>query len=411
MCVYKCFNYDINMAITLLPLQHNNINIIGIKFVFNSKLKAHLKAYNAVKWSNTHRIYYVPDNATHRRGIYNYLKEKGYNIDSTALRQPVNKANKKSKKILKSSQIEIFKNLAQDKQSLIRECVGYLKSKRLSESTISTYGHFILRFVDFTKDIPKSEWNKRTLELFLEKVIARENYSISSHRQCISALKYFTAFCNIDDFDSQDIQRPKKSKYLPVVLSKEEIIDLLQVTKNLKHRAIIGLIYSSGLRIGELLSLRIRDIDLDRNQLFIKQSKGRKDRTVVLSEVLKPLLYNYINTYQPKFYFVEGQQGNAYSASSVRSFLKKSCELAGITKQVTPHTLRHSFATHMLENGVDLRYIQILLGHSKPETTMIYTHVAQHSLMEIKSPLDVTVGNLAKQDNNNQKLLLSRKFQ
>lgn len=398
------------MTITLLPLKHNNINIIGIKFIFNSKLKTQLKTYEAVKWSNTHRIYYVPDNATHRKGIYNLLKEKGYSIDFSALKQPVFKADKKSKKILKTSQIELFKNLHKDKQTLIRECIGYLKSKRLSESTISTYGHFILRFVDFTKDIPKTEWNKRTLELYLEKVIAYENYSISSHRQCISALKYFTAFCNVPDFDSQNIERPKKSRYLPVVLSKEEVIDLLQVTKNLKHRAIIGLIYSSGLRIGELLNLQLKDIDLDRNQLFIKQSKGRKDRTVVLSEVLKPLLYNYISTYQPKIYFVEGKQGNIYSASSVRSFLKKSCELANISKSVSPHTLRHSFATHMLENGVDLRYIQVLLGHSKPETTMIYTHVAQHSLMEIKSPLDVTVSNMKKTDNNNQKSLLSRKF-
>ncbi|NRR92719.1 tyrosine-type recombinase/integrase [Winogradskyella undariae] len=399
------------MTITLLPLKHNNLDIIGIKFAFNYELKSQLKTYEAVKWSKTLRVFYVPDNAIHRRGIYNFLREKGHYMDYGALKKPVAKANTKSKKILKSSQIELYKNLPREKRILIKECIGYLKGKRLSESTISTYGHFILRFVDFTKEIPKTEWNIRTLELFLEKVIAYENYSISSHRQCISALKYFTAFCNVPDFDSQNIERPKKSRYLPVVLSKEEVIDLLQVTKNLKHRAIIGLIYSSGLRIGELLNLQLRDIDLDRNQLYVKQGKGRKDRTVVLSQVLKPLLNNYISTYRPKTYFVEGQQGNIYSASSVRSFLKKSCELANISKSVTPHTLRHSFATHMLENGVDLRYIQVLLGHSKPETTMIYTHVAQHSLMEIKSPLDVTVGNLVKKDNNNEKLLLSRKFQ
>ncbi|SDH66750.1 tyrosine-type recombinase/integrase [Winogradskyella thalassocola] len=398
------------MTITLLPLEHNNINIIGIKFVFNYEFKSQLKTYEAVKWSKTLGTFYVPDNAIHRRGIYNFLKKKGHYIDYSAIKQPVTKSNIQPKKIIKSSQLELFKNLPSEKRTLIKECIGYLKSKRLSESTISTYGHFILRFVDFTKDIPKTEWNIRTLELFLEKVIAYENYSISSHRQCISALKYFTAFCNVEDFDSQNIERPKKSKYLPVVLSKEEVIDLLQVTKNLKHRAIIGLIYSSGLRIGELLNLQLRDIDLDRNQLYIKQSKGRKDRTVVLSQVLKPLLFNYINTYQPKIYFVEGQQGHTYSASSIRSFLKKSCELAHIKKSVSPHTLRHSFATHMLENGVDLRYIQVLLGHSKPETTMIYTHVAQHNLMEIKSPLDVTVDNMKKRDNNHEKPLLSRKF-
>ncbi|WP_245935455.1 site-specific tyrosine recombinase/integron integrase [Winogradskyella arenosi] len=398
------------MIIRLQPLVHNNTKNIAIRFAYNYEIKSEIERYDGVKWSKSHSVYYVLDNAKNRQGIFNLLRKKGHYVDYTALKRPIAKPERKPKKILKSTQIKIYKGLSSNKRLLLKNCIGYLKGKRLSESTISTYGHFILRFIDFTKDMPKNEWNSRTLELFLEKVIAYENYSISSHRQCISALKYFTAFCNIDGFESENIQRPKKSKYLPVVLSKEEIIDLLQVTKNLKHRAILGLIYSSGLRIGELLNLRLSDIDLDRNQVFIKQSKGRKDRTVVLSEVLKPLLCNYINTYRPQIHFVEGQKGSTYSASSVRSFLKKSCELANIKKQVTPHTLRHSFATHMLENGVDLRYIQILLGHSKPETTMIYTHVAQHSLMEIKSPLDVTVGNLVKKDNNNKKPLLSRKF-
>lgn len=398
------------MTITLQPLEHNKTQNIAIKFAYNVDVKAQIKSYTGVKWSQTHGTFYVPDNATNRRGIYNLLRQKGYYIDYSALKIPVAKIKTKSNKIIKSSQAELYKNLSSEKRTLLKEFIGFLKSKRLSESTLSSYGHFILRFLDFTKESLKAEWNIRTIELFLEKVIAFENYSISSHRQCISALKYFTVFCNIEGFDSQNIERPKKSRYLPVVLSKEEIIDLLQVTKNLKHRTIIGLIYSSGLRIGELLNLEIKDIDLDRNQLYVKQGKGRKDRTVVLSQVLKPLLCNYINTYMPKTYFVEGREGDQYSASSIRSFLTKSCKLANISKNVTPHTLRHSFATHMLENGVDLRYIQVLLGHSKPETTMIYTHVAQHNLMEIRSPLDVTVANMAKTDKNNNKQLLSRKF-
>tara|TARA_R110002074_G_scaffold194409_4_gene360458 strand:+ start:678 stop:1874 length:1197 start_codon:yes stop_codon:yes gene_type:complete len=398
------------MTITLQPLEHNNMPNIAIRFAFNDEVKKYLMTYKSVKWSKTHRTFYVPDNSTNRKGIYNHLRQKGYFIDYSAIKSRIVKEKKISEKILKTPQVEIFRKLPPDKRTLIKQFVGFLKSKRLSESTISTYGCFILRFVDFSKSVPQNNWTVRTIELYLEKVIAQENYSISSHRQCISALNYFTTFCAIEGFDSQNIKRPKKSKYLPTVLSKEEIIDLLRVTKNLKHRAILGLIYSSGLRIGELLSLQLKDIDLDRNQLYIIQGKGRKDRTVVLSQVLKPLLYNYINTYKPKIYFTEGQQGNIYSASSVRSFLKKSCKLANISKNVTPHTLRHSFATHMLENGVDLRYIQVLLGHSKPETTMIYTHVAQHNLMEIRSPLDVTISNMDKTDKDYKKPLLSRNF-
>ena len=244
----------------------------------------------------------------------------------------------------------------------------------------------------------------------MEEVIAKEHYSISSHRQCISALKHFTAFCNLENFDASNFRRPKKSNYLPVVLSKEAIIDLLQVTKNLKHRTIIGLLYSGGLRIGELLNLKLNHLDIDRSQIHIRQGKGRKDRVVVMSEVIKPLLLNYIHTYKPTDFVIEGRDGGIYSASSIRAFLKQSCQLAGIKKPVTPHTLRHSYATHMLENGIDLRYIQELLGHVKPETTMIYTHVAQKDIMQIRNPLDVTVEELQLKAKDNKKVLISRNF-
>ena len=182
---------------------------------------------------------------------------------------------------------------------------------------------------------------------------------------------------------------------------------MLRATQNLKHRAVIGLLYSGGLRIGELLQLKLNALDFDRGILNIRQGKGRKDRTVSMSEVIKPLLLNYIHTYKPKVYFIEGRDGSTYSATSVRQFLKKSCKAAGITKDVTPHSLRHSYATHMLENGVDIRYIQELLGHAKPETTMLYTHVAQKDLTQISNPLDVLVKQLTENAKGNKKVLLS----
>lgn len=304
----------------------------------------------------------------------------------------------------------MYRSLPLEMKEMLKNYVGHLRGKRLSQSTVSLYGYFILRFLDFTKSSNPGTWTNATLDLFLERVIARENYSISSHRQCVSALKYFTALFMQSDFDAAQLQRPKKSRLLPVVLSKEEVIDLLQATRNLKHRTVLALIYSSGLRIGEMQRLRLRHIDLDRNQLFIEQSKGRKDRKVVLSEVIRPLLLNYIQSYRPRDFLIEGHGGAMYSSTSIRKFLKRSCRLAGITKHVTPHTLRHSFATHMMENGVSLRHIQELLGHSKPETTMIYTHVAQKDLLNIKSPLDTTVAALSKIQNEPQKVLLSQNF-
>ena len=184
----------------------------------------------------------------------------------------------------------------------------------------------------------------------------------------------------------------------------------MQVTRNLKHRTIIGLMYSCGLRIGELLNLKISSLDFDRNHLRVTQGKGRKDRSVLMSIVLKPMLINYINTYQPKHFLFEGRNGMPYAAVSVRQFLKKSCERAQITKHVTPHVLRHSYATHLMENGVDIRYIQTLLGHAKPETTMIYTHVAHRDLMQIENPLDTVVSALSTTQKDRQKVLLSRNY-
>ena len=205
-----------------------------------------------------------------------------------------------------------------------------------------------------------------------------------------------------------DLFYPRKSSYLPSVLSKEEVVNLLRCTRNLKHRAILALLYSSGLRIGELINLELRDIDMFRLQILIKNGKGRKDRYVMLAKSFLPLLKNYLTTYKPAIYFIESLTfGEKYSAGSVRSFLKKSCLAAGIKKRVTPHTLRHSYATHLLENGVDIRYIQELLGHSRPETTMIYTHVATKDLLRIESPLDKIVSELVKTDKGDEKLTLS----
>ena len=142
----------------------------------------------------------------------------------------------------------------------------------------------------------------------------------------------------------------------------------------------------------------------------MKRAKGRKDRTVKLAQVMRPLLYNYVQTYAPSFYLIEGTDGSVYSSSSVRAFLQKSCQLAKIRKRVTPHTLRHSYATHMMDNGVALRHIQELLGHAKPETTMVYTHVSQQDLLDVQKPLDATMDRLTKNDKEVPNVSISRKL-
>jgi site-specific recombinase XerD len=282
-----------------------------------------------------------------------------------------------------------------------------LKGKRYSQSTIQTYTIFVADFINFHTKTPLEELTNRDVELFIETVFIERNYSVSSQRQFISALKIFTVFYPQIKINNLSLERPKKSRLLPNVLSQEEVLRIIQLTKNLKHRAIIVLLYSSGLRIGEVTGLLLKNIDILRKQIKVEGGKGRKDRFVVLATSYLPLLHNYLTTFKPALYFIEGPTGKKYSESSIRKFLFKSVQKAGISKKVTPHTLRHSYATHLLENGVGLRHIQELLGHAKPETTMIYTHVAKKDLLDIQSPLDTILLNLDKSDKQEQKFLLS----
>ncbi|WP_223034913.1 tyrosine-type recombinase/integrase [Hanstruepera marina] len=395
------------LVVTLRPLNHKQAQHIAIGFTYNEALKTYVKGFSGVRWSATHKTFYVGYSKGILHQLFEYLRAGGYYVDYSALKDSANNKVIIEPKPKPPNKYDLHKALTKEQRADLKGFIDYLKGKRLSEQTISVYGYFILRFLYYTRDIARETLETKHIALYMSDVIAKERYSISSHRQCVSAFKYLTAFYGLPGFDASTFERPKKSKYLPSVLSEIEIIRLIQATKNLKHRVIIGLLYSGGLRIGELLGLKLADMDFERNQLFVRQGKGRKDRVVTMSTVIKPMLHNYITTYQPKLFVVEGRNGNAYSAASVRQFLKRSCKLAGIKKTVTPHTLRHSYATHMLEHGVDLRYIQELLGHAKPETTMVYTHVAKKQFLQIQNPLDVAVAHATKSVKSNKKVLLS----
>lgn len=180
----------------------------------------------------------------------------------------------------------------------------------------------------------------------------------------------------------------KKPSRVPVVLSVQKVERFLNSFTNLKHKVIFMLIYSAGLRVGELLNLKIGDIDSDRMQIRIDQGKGQKDRYSILSKKVLELLREYVKEYQPKEYLFEGQNGGKYSSSSIQALMRKHKQLCKINKKATPHTLRHSFATHLLDNGTDTRFIQELLGHKHISTTQIYTHVSSRTLKDVKSPIE-----------------------
>lgn len=386
--------------ITLKRFNHRAKERIGLFFEFNTALIEVAKHQLKASWSKTHKCWYIEFDNKSVHKIFKAYEGIAY-INYEALKQRLTKPKPKVKN-------QQYSELNQHQKSIVKGYYNYLKGKRYSQSTLKTYSHFILDLIYYHKNKDLKSLNNRAIEQYLETVFIQRNYSISTQRQFISAVKLFTDYYPDCKIEKVKLQRPKKSKRLPEVLSQAEILDLIRFTTNLKHRAIIAMLYSCGLRVSELINLKLTHINIDRRQVLIKNSKGRKDRYVGLSERFLPLLKNYLVSYNPSTYLIEGKPNQTYTAGSVRKLIAKSCQKAKIYKKVTPHTLRHSYATHLLEQGVDLRYIQELLGHARPETTMIYTHIARKDLLNIKNPLDSAIQQLEKTYKSEQKFLLSR---
>jgi len=263
-----------------------------------------------------------------------------------------------------------------------------LIQKRYSKNTIDIYCNYFKDFYNFFKNYRLEDLKPEEINKYILDLIKIKNISISQQNQRINAIKFYYEKILGKEKQYYTLYRPKKEHKLPKVLSKEEVKRIFDSCDNIKHCCILMLIYSAGLRRSELIDLKISDIDSERMVVNIKGAKGKKDRISLLSENTLQLLREYYKRYKPKVYLFEGPTGNKYSPSSVANILKKSAQKAGIKKRVTPHMLRHSFATHLLEQGTDLRYIQELLGHNSSKTTEIYTHVSKKAIDKIRNPID-----------------------
>jgi integrase/recombinase XerD len=261
-----------------------------------------------------------------------------------------------------------------------------LRTRNYSELTAETYTHLVSLLLGMYFKTAE-ELTADDIRNFQYDFWINNNYSLSTQRQFVGALRIFLGLFK-SNIDIEAIPLPKREKHLPQVLSQEEVFELIRVTDNLKHKAAFSLLYDAGLRISELLNLEINDIDFDSRRIHIRNAKGQKDRYVGLSRVLRMIMLNYLEEYKPNQYVFNGQDSLQYSETSIRQVLKLNASKAGIRKRVYPHILRHSFATHLIENGVNIRYIQELLGHSNIRTTEIYTHVAMQNTLGVKSPLD-----------------------
>ena len=263
-----------------------------------------------------------------------------------------------------------------------------LRELRYSEHTIRSYTNLFEEFINYYHSFDIDRIDETMITAFLRYLVIERKVSISYQNQAINAIKFYYERVLGGQRKVYLVDRPRSETKLPVVLSQEEVCEILKATVNLKHKAILMTIYSAGLRISEAIQLKVSDIDSQRMKIRITQAKGKKDRYTLLAAKTLDLLRQYVRLYKPKLWLFEGQKGEQYSNRSIQAILKASLSKTKIQKRVTVHTLRHSFATHLLENGTDLRYIQSLLGHGSSKTTEIYTHVTTRGFEQIKSPLD-----------------------
>lgn len=338
-------------------IRHKSESRIALYFEPDNESIARVKQIEDARWSRTRRCWHLPDTAENRRQ---------FNIATPQ-----------------------YMKLSPEGIAAMNRFTGWMRSKRYSENTVRTYSEALKSFLSyFNEKLPEHITNEDVI-LYNNDFILRNNLSPSYQNQVVNAIKLYFSTCRDIKIDIDKIHRPKRAKLLPNVLSKEEVKLILDAHSNIKHRVMLCMIYSCGLRRSELLNLKFADIDSRRNIVFIHMSKGKKDRIAPLSPKILEMLRHYYTLYKPKVWLFEGHNpGEQYSDQSLQSVMKTAIEKARINKPVTLHWLRHSYATHLLEAGTDLRYIQELLGHNSSKTTEIYTHVSTKSLLQIKSPFD-----------------------
>ncbi len=329
--------------IVLTPFIYKEKQHISLRFERDVDVQELLKShFDDLRWSMTHKVWHVPFDAKFTQEIFQLLKGKAY-VDYSAMKLIENSTVLVEKK----TQNSVLPPLDAAKQQSVEVYIRYLKSKRYSENTIKTYSEAIQLFLRYFHSKSIEEISNEDIIAFNNDYILANNYSSSYQNQFVNAVKLFFAKIQNKQLNPELIHRPRAERKLPNVLSKEEVKQIITAPTNIKHRTMLSLIYSCGLRCGELLALQPHHIDSKRNIVLLKNSKGKKDRIAPLSPKILELLREYYKMYKPKVYLFEGQEvGTSYSDKSLQSVLKQALHKVGIKKPVTLHWLRHSYATN-----------------------------------------------------------------
>ncbi len=368
-----------NPSLTARLVMHKNENRIAVSFEHNTEWNARIKQLPGCKWSHTLKSWHLPDTPEYR---------KQFGIDS----------NRAENLLTKASVIKQIKVPPKPKQQGINEenkkaldlFTQQLHLKSYSASTLKTYRNEFSIFLETLGKTPAYSLSVSRLKDYLEYCHTTLKLTENTIHSRMNALKFYYEQVLKREKFFYDIPRPKKPGLLPKVLGEIELSKLFNAVSSIKHKAILFTAYSAGLRVSEVINLKWKNLDRQRGQILIEQAKGKKDRYVSLSPVLVDILESYYkkSKIKPMTYVFEGLQGEQYSARSAQIIFARAKEKAGIKKEVSFHSLRHSFATHLLEKGTDVRYIQELLGHFSIKTTTRYLHVAKEKLVVIESPLD-----------------------
>ncbi|MBI4648074.1 MAG: tyrosine-type recombinase/integrase [Bacteroidia bacterium] len=373
-----------NSTVFLLPLKIEEKEYINIRYKYSREIYTLLKKSGFCSWSKEYKSWIIPASKDDMQKLISLLipvvtvrTHSSLQIHDVSLR----------KQLLEQSYCKTNGFI-----TCPDEYLSLLQYRNYSYNTIKTYHYLLLRFFNSFKGKTLKEINEFTeTEINKYHEIMREEKSISSSmlNQSVNAIAFYYRNIIKREVSWGNFIRPKKEKRLPDVYSLEDVQIIVNCIENKKHRAVIFLIYSAGLRVSESLNLKITDILSDRKQIFVRGSKGRKDRMAQLSVQALTVLRDYYREFKPEEYLFRGQFGGKYSASSIRKVFEKAKKAAGIDKPGSIHTLRHSYATHLLENGTDIRYIQTFLGHNSSRTTEIYTHISKAKTDKIISPGDL----------------------